>query len=550
LSDEYKITFLGGLGEIGRNCAVVEKDDRLLVIDCGIMFPNPDMLGVDLVLPDFSYILERRDKVEGIVLTHGHEDHVGALSYLLKDVNAQIFGSAFTLEIARGRIEEAGISLHNKLVVVKDGERKAIGPFDVEFIPVTHSVPHGFAIAIHGPFGVILHTGDFKIDLSPVDDRRTDLGRIGQIAKDEQIALLLSDSTNADEPGFTDSESNVGKTLNTIFTSYKDTRIIVACFASHIHRIQQLLDAAVLSGRKVALIGRSMLRSVNIARELGIINVAPGVLVEIEELNRCKPGEICIISTGSQGESMSALTLLASGSNKSITLTDNDLVVLSSHVIPGNEWSVTEVVNNLARKNVEVINSETAEVHASGHARRGELATLLSIANPKCFIPVHGEHRHLLSHANLAMEMGVSPDNIVICEDGDQVLLTKDGIELTDEIPAEYTYVDGIIGDLKEVLRDRRFLSKEGVVVAAVSVLNGEMVAGPEIVSKGWIDQESEELFTKKAKRVIAEAVAYAIADGQVDGDQIKRIIKRNLSKLVYEYSKSRPIIIPLVLTK
>ncbi|MCL5048837.1 MAG: ribonuclease J [Firmicutes bacterium] len=550
MGNEFKITFLGGLGEIGRNCAVVEQNDSLLIIDCGIMFPNLDMPGVDLVLPDFSYILERRDKLAGIVLTHGHEDHVGALSYLLKDVDTKIFGSAFTLEIARSRIEEAGISLHNKLVTVRDGERRAIGPFDVEFIPVTHSVPHGFAVAIHGSFGVILHSGDFKIDLAPVDGRRTDLGRIGQIAKEEGISLLLSDSTNADEPGFTASESSIAKTLNIIFTSHKDSRIIVACFASHIHRIQQLINAAVLSERKVALIGRSMIKGVNIARDLGLLHVPPGVLIELDHIDRYEPGNVCVISTGSQGEPMSALTLLASGSNKNITLSDNDLVVLSSHVIPGNEWSVTEVVNNLAKRTVEVIDSETADVHASGHARRGELATLLNIATPKCFIPVHGEHRHLLSHANLAIDMGVSPENICICEDGDQVVLDEDSIEIVNRIPAPYSYVDGIVGDLQEVLRDRQFLAKEGVVVVAVSLDKRGIVTGPEIVSKGWLHLDGEEEFVEKAGQAIRQAVTYAVAGEAIDAEEIKRIIKRNMSKLVYEHTKRRPLIIPLVLVK
>ncbi len=547
MNKEIKITFLGGLGEIGRNCAVLEKNGRLLILDCGIMFPNPDMPGVDLVLPDFSYILERKDNIDGIVLTHGHEDHVGALPYLLKNVDTRLFGSAFTLETARGRIEEAGISLHDKLVVVKDGERRIIGAFDVEFIPVTHSVPCAFAVAVHTDSGVILHSGDFKIDLSPVDNRKIDLGRIGQIAKEEGITLLLADSTNADKPGFTDSESGVGKVLEAIFMAHADMRVIVACFASHIHRIQQLINASVKSGRKVALVGRSMLRSVSIAKEIGIIDIPGNVLIDIESAGNYQPGEICVISTGSQGEPMSVLTLLASGENKNITLTDNDLVVLSSHVIPGNEWSVAEVMNNLARKNVEVIDSEVAHVHASGHASRGELATLLNIAAPRCFIPVHGERKHLLAHAGLAAEAGVKQENIVICEDGDQVLLEDDSVKIVNKIPAPYVYVDGTIGEMKDVLRDRRFLASDGVVTIAVAVSGEKIVGEPCITSRGWLGAGEEEIFLPQALGVIREAVTYALVAQSADPVEIKRIIKREISKLIYEYTKRRPIVIPMV---
>ncbi len=535
------------MGEIGRNCAVLEKNGRLLILDCGIMFPNPDMPGVDLVLPDFSYILERKDNIDGIVLTHGHEDHVGALPYLLKNVDTRLFGSAFTLETARGRIEEAGISLHDKLVVVKDGERRIIGAFDVEFIPVTHSVPCAFAVAVHTDSGVILHSGDFKIDLSPVDNRKIDLGRIGQIAKEEGITLLLADSTNADKPGFTDSESGVGKVLEAIFMAHADMRVIVACFASHIHRIQQLINASVKSGRKVALVGRSMLRSVSIAKEIGIIDIPGNVLIDIESAGNYQPGEICVISTGSQGEPMSVLTLLASGENKNITLTDNDLVVLSSHVIPGNEWSVAEVMNNLARKNVEVIDSEVAHVHASGHASRGELATLLNIAAPRCFIPVHGERKHLLAHAGLAAEAGVKQENIVICEDGDQVLLEDDSVKIVNKIPAPYVYVDGTIGEMKDVLRDRRFLASDGVVTIAVAVSGEKIVGEPCITSRGWLGAGEEEIFLPQALGVIREAVTYALVAQSADPVEIKRIIKREISKLIYEYTKRRPIVIPMV---
>ncbi len=547
MSEEIKITFLGGLGEIGRNCAVFEQSGRMLVLDCGVMFPNPDMPGVDLVLPDFSYILQHKDQIDGIVLTHGHEDHVGALPYLLRDVDVKLYGSRFALEIARGRIEEAGISLHDRMVAVKDGQRLAIGPFDVEFIPVTHSVPCAFAIAIHTVSGVIFHSGDFKIDLSPVDNRKIDLGRIGQIAKEEGIALLLADSTNADKPGFTDSESSVGSTLGAIFASHPDKRVIVACFASHIHRIQQLANAAAKNGRKVALVGRSMVRTVSIAKEIGILNFPNDLLIDIESAGEYEPGEVCVISTGSQGEPMSVLTLLASGDNKNITLTEHDFVVFSSHVIPGNEWSVAEVMNNLARKNIEVIDSEVAHVHASGHASRGELATLLNIASPRHFIPVHGERKHLLAHAGLAAEAGVEKDNILICEDGDQILLSANGINIVNKIPAPYVYVDGTVGEMKGVLRDRRFLADNGVVAVTVTISGEKIIGDPCISSRGWLGVEEEELFLPKAISVLREVVTYALITKNADVVEIKRIVKREMSKLIYEYTKRRPVVIPMV---
>jgi ribonuclease J len=544
-----RVAFLGGLGEIGRNCAVIEQDGKLVVLDCGVMFPDADMPGVDLVLPDFAYLRDHKDDIEGIVLTHGHEDHVGGLGFLLRDVDVPVYGSALTLGLAKARVEDAGLS-SAKFVTVTDGERRRIGPFDVEFIPVTHSVPNGFATAFHTAQGVILHSGDFKLDMTPVDNRRTDLARIGALANTEGIRLLLADSTNVEEPGHTKSERSVGESLREIFAAHRDHRIIVACFASHIHRIQQLCDAAQQNNRKVALLGRSMLRNVALAKELGLLSVPDQVFVDIDEIDSLQPGQVCVISTGSQGEPMSALSLLASGENRRFVLSDGDVVVLSSHAIPGNEWAVSRVMNGLSRRGAEVIHSGIAYVHESGHAKQGELQTLLALATPEFFIPVHGEYRHLLRHARLAIEMGVDRHNVLLCEDGDKVAMTEEGLEFDGEVPAGYLFVDGIVGDIGQgVLRDRRILAEEGVVVMVLSVneKTGEIISGPEIVTRGWIHAEEGEALIEEARKVVTQSVVDAVASGVFDADTLRRVTRRALGRLVSDRTKRRPMIVPVV---
>ena len=550
MADPVRVAFLGGLGEIGRNCAVIEQSGRLVVLDCGVFFPNVEMPGVDLVLPDFSMLRERAGDVDGIVLSHGHEDHVGAVAYLLREVRAPVYGSAFTLGIARNRLEEANLAAEAKLVVVADGERRRIGPFDVEFIPVTHSVPHGFATAFHTAQGVILHSGDFKLDLTPVDGRRTDLARIGELASTSGIRLLLSDSTNAEEPGFTGSESLVGESLRRIIDTRQGRRIIVACFASHVHRIQQLADAAVASGRKIALLGRSMLKNVALAREQGLLSIPDQAMVDIESVDRLDPGEVCILSTGSQGEPMSALSLMAGGESRWLTVGDGDVVVLSSHAIPGNEWAVAQVMDGLARRGAEVIHAAIAHVHESGHARQGELETLLSIAKPTSFVPVHGEYRHLLAHSRIAIAMGVPADSVLLCEDGDVVELGDEGIDFGPEVPSSYVFVDGISGDVGlGVLRDRRVLAEEGVVVAVVTVdrRSGELLGRPEVVSRGFLDEAGHEDLAAEARSVIEKALEVAAAEGRHDPDGLRRVIRRAIGRLVNEKTRRRPMIVPVV---
>ena len=555
MAEPVRVVFLGGLGEIGRNCAVVEHGDRLCILDCGVMFPDPEMPGVDLVLPDFTYLRENAERVEAVVLTHGHEDHTGGLGFLLREIPAPVYGSALTLGLARSRIDDAGLS-GVELVPVRDGERRQVGPFDLEFIPVTHSVPEGFATAFHTPQGVILHSGDFKLDHTPVDSRRTDLARIGALADGEGIRLLLADSTNAEEPGFTRSERSVGETLRQIFAEHPGRRIVVACFASHLHRIQQLADAAVGNGRRVALLGRSMLRNVAIARELGLLGIPEAALVEVERVDDLDPGAVCVLSTGSQGEPMSALALLAAGENRRLEVREGDVVVLSSHAIPGNEWAVAKVMDGLARRGAEVIHSGVAHVHESGHAKQGELSTLLAVARPQHFVPVHGEYRHLLRHARLAIEMGVAESDVLLCEDGDAVRLDDDGIDFDGQVPAGYLYVDGIVGGVGTgVLRDRRVLAEEGVVVVVVTVdaRSGEVLTGPEIITRGWVHADEAEELLEDARAAVVKALGELVdsgagAGGMPDADALRRTCRRAVGRLVNERTRRRPMIVPVVM--
>ncbi|MBU3688494.1 MAG: ribonuclease J [Acidimicrobiales bacterium mtb01] len=546
-----RVVFLGGLGEIGRNCMAIEQDDSILLIDCGLMFPNADMHGIDLVLPDFTWLRENADRIVGCVATHGHEDHVGGLQFLLRDVSFPVFGSAVTLGLARGRIEEAGLLGATELVTVADNERRMIGPFDVEFIPVTHSVPHAFAVAVHTPQGVILHSGDFKLDLTPVDGRRTDLSRIGAIAAGPGVRLLMCDSTNAEERGHAPSEKTVGAVLRALFHEHRDRRIITASFASHIHRVQQIIDAAVETDRKVATLGRSMQKNVRMARDLGVLTVPDESLIDIEQIDDYPPGRVCVISTGSQGEPMSALSLLARGDNKWLKVGDQDTVILSSHAIPGNEFNVTRVIDGLLRAGADVVHSGLVDVHATGHAQADELKTYYSIVKPEWFVPVHGEYRHLVANARLGELMGIPRSNVLMCEDGDVVELSDDGLNLAGRVPAGYLYVDGIVGDVSHgVLRDRRVLAEEGVVVVVVTVdvESGKVLTGPEIITRGWVYAPEAEDLLDEACDTVAAAVEKALAEGVRDPEGLERDVRRAAGRFVNERTKRRPMIVPVVM--
>jgi ribonuclease J len=558
--------FLGGLGEIGRNCMAIEQgaaddpDRTVILIDCGLMFPDANMHGIDLILPDFTYLRENAARIQALVVTHGHEDHVGAIQYLLRDGDGigdlrdgplPIYGSALALGLARNRIDEAGLTPKTDMRPVADGDVVEIGPLLVEFIPVTHSVPHAHSIAVHTAQGVVLHSGDFKIDLTPVDERRVDLARIGQLAKSPGIRLLMSDSTNAEEAGYAPSESGVGGVLRGLFASQRDRRIITASFASHLHRIQQIASAAIAEGRVVATLGLSMKKNVRLGVELGVLDIPESSLVDIEEIDRYEPGKVCIISTGSQGEPMSALALMARGENRWLKLGEHDTVVLSSHAIPGNEGNVNKVIDGLLRLGAEVVHSGVMDVHATGHAQADDIKTYLSIVNPEWFVPIHGEYRHMVANARLGELMGVPRDRVVLCEDGDVIELTADELRPVGRVPSGYLYVDGIVGDVGQgVLRDRQKLAEEGVVVVVVTVdiQTGKVLVGPEIITRGWVYAPEAEDLLDEACDTVASAVESSLAKGVRDVEALERDVRRAAGKFVSERTKRRPMIVPVVM--
>ncbi len=552
MASSVRIYFLGGLGEIGRNCMVLEQENKLLLIDCGLMFPDADMHGIDLVLPDFTFLIENKDRIVGCVATHGHEDHVGGLQFLLRELEFPIYGSAVTLGLAKNRIEEAGLLNKTQLISVTDGERLNIGPFDVEFLPVTHSVPHAHAIIIHTPQGVIVHSGDFKLDLTPVDNRRTDLARLGELSSTVGIRLLMCDSTNAEEHGHAPSERSVGTVLYQLFHEHRDRRIITASFASHIHRVQQVIEAAMDSGRKVALMGRSMQKNIKLAIDLKIIDVPASVFIDVEQIHDYAPEDVCVISTGSQGEPMSALSLLSRGESKWIRVSEDDTVILSSHAIPGNEGNVNRVIDGLIRAGAKVVHSGVADVHATGHAQADELKTYHSILRPEWFVPVHGEYRHMKAHADLAIVMGAHPDKVIQAADGDVLELSDDGLKFVDKIPAHYLFVDGIVGDVGHgVLRDRRVLAEEGVVVivATVDAQAHKVITGPEIITRGWVHAPEADDLLDEAEAHIEKALVKALDDGVNDIESLEREVRRAAGKFVNERTKRRPMIVPVVMT-
>jgi ribonuclease J len=562
--DSVRISFLGGLGEIGRNCMAVEQgtgaDRAIMLIDCGLMFPNADMHGIDLVLPDFAYLRDNANSIVALVATHGHEDHVGGIQFLLRDHDGighlrdkplPIYGAALTLGLARNRIEEAGLLGRCDMRTVTDNETVEIGPFSVEFIPVTHSVPHAHAIAVHTDQGIVLHSGDWKLDLTPVDKRTTDLGRLGQLTAGAGVRLLMGDSTNAEEPGYAPSETTVGAVLRALFADHRDRRIITASFASHLHRIQQIADAAIADGRKVATLGLSMKKNVRLGRDLKVIDIPESSLVDIDDIDDYEPGQICVISTGSQGEPMSALSLLARGENRFVKLGEHDTVILSSHAIPGNESAVNKVIDGLLRRGAEVIHSGILDVHATGHAQADEIKTYLSLVQPEWFVPIHGEFRHMVANARLGETMGMPHDRVMLCEDGDVIELSDGGLQQVGRVPSGYVYVDGIVGDVGQgVIRDRRVLGEEGVVVVVVTVdmQTGKVLTGPDIITRGWVyAPEAEDLLDEACDRVSA-AVESALKNGERDVEALERDVRRTAGKFVNERTKRRPMIVPVVM--
>jgi len=543
-----RVAFLGGLGEIGRNCAVVELDGARLLIDCGLAFPDADQPGVDIILPDFAWLAEEPERVVGVVLTHAHEDHMGALPYFLRDFDVPVYGTRLSLAMLAAKLEEH--ELAPSLVEVAPGDRTTIGPFDLELFAMSHSIPDGVAVALRTPAGTIVHTGDFKMDLTPIDGRPTDLGGLARLAPDG-IELLLSDSTNADQGGFIAAEVEVGRALDEIFAAAR-RRIVVACFASHVHRVQQVLDAAARLDRKVALVGRSMIRNMRVAGDLGYLRVPPGLLVPVEDLNRLDPARTVVVCTGSQGEPYSALTLMAARDHKWVRIEPADTVVLSSSLIPGNEAAVYRTINDLARLGADVYHKGNARVHVSGHAAQGELTLLLTTLRPRNFLPVHGEYRHLAQHARLADAVGVPRERILVCEDGDVVELAGGVASIVGQVRAGMVFVDGLgVGDVGDaVLRDRRKLGGEGFVhvVATIESQTGKVLAGPDIVTRGFVYEPESGDLIEEAKARVLDALERSAADGVVDPMIIKQHMRSAASALFKERTQRRPVIIPTVM--
>lgn len=537
------VTFLGGLGEVGRNCTCVEVDGKLLLIDFGVMFPDATMPGVDVILPNTEWLRERAGDIVGLVITHGHEDHVGGVPYFLRELEAPLFGSALTMGVAGHKVSEARLEGRTSLNVLADGERRAIGPFDVEVLPITHSVPQSLAVVLHTPQGVLVHTGDFKIDHTPVDDRLTDLGRIGALASEPGIRLLMADSTNADSPGHSDSESVMGQTFRRMFPEMRGRRLIVSCFASHLHRVQQIVDVAIEEGREIFPLGRSMVNNIRIAKELGVLDLPDRYLRPIDEVADADPGRVCVICTGSQGEPNAALSLLARGEHSDLTLGSGDAIVLSSHPIPGNEIPVYRIIDRLTRRGCEVIHDGYEHVHTTGHAKRDELRLLQSIARPEWFVPIEGEYRMLQRHADLATDMGLDAERVIVAVDGEQLEISYWGIRCSGRIPATYRYVDGLLDDLgPAVLEERRALSTGGYVSVTVVVSKKDRarLAPPEITTQGWVDVDKSADVLGLLEIEVTDAVDRALGS-DTDLSDLERLLRRAAGRFVGNRTRRRP---------
>ncbi len=540
---------LGGLGEIGKNMTAFRYENDLILIDAGLMFPEDDMLGIDLVIPDITYLIENQDKLKGIFLTHGHEDHIGALPFILKQLDVPVYGTALTLGILEGRLEEAGVSTAN-LNVVKSGDRVRAGAFKLEFMRVNHSIPDAIGMAIHTPVGLIVHTGDFKIDQTPVDGQVMELNRFAEYG-DRGVLLMMADSTNAERPGYTQSEKFVGETFDNEFR-YAKNRIIVATFSSNVHRIQQICDAAVRYGRKVAVMGRSMVNVVNISLKLNYLNVPEGVLIDIDEIRNYTNDKIVVICTGSQGEPMSALTRMSMGENRKVQIVPGDTVIISAAPIPGNEKMVSNTINHLYMLGAEVVYEKANGVHVSGHASQEELKIMHNLVRPKFFMPVHGEYRHLVKHARLAESLGMDHKNIVIAENGAVVELTRDKICTNGKIVAGNVLIDGLgVGDVGNiVLRDRRQLSQDGIMIVVVGVdgATNQIVSGPDIVSRGFVYVREAEDLMGEARDKVQVALDKCEENNNTEWSALKTAIRDSLGRFLFEKTRRRPMIIPIIM--
>ena len=546
-----KVSFLGGLNEVGKNMTLFEYGEDMFLVDCGLAFPDQDMLGVDLVLPDFTYVERNADRIRGIVITHGHEDHIGGLPYLLKVLNVPVYGTNLTIGLIQGKLREHGLLNSATLNVIKPGDVITLGGFTVEAIHVNHSIPDALGLAIRCEGGTIVHTGDFKIDTTPIDGGMMDLGRLAEIGQ-EGVLCLMSDSTNAERPGFTESERKVGESFETLFRKAGNNRIIVATFSSNIHRVQQIRNGAASLGRKVALVGRSLENVVSISAELGYLNVPEGIVIDINMINRYPADKLVIITTGSQGEPMSALTRMAFSDHRKVEIHPNDYVIISATPIPGNEKTVSRVVNELMKLGADVVYEKMYEVHVSGHACQEELKMIMGIVKPKYFIPVHGELKHLRKHAGLALSMGIPKENILIADNGRVAEISKKALRCTSTVPAGRVFVDGYgVGDVGSVvLRDRKHLAQDGLVIVAVCIdrESGMIVSGPDVVTRGFVYvKESEELINA-AREVAVEAIEAQTDGGYFDWNSIKASLRDEISHLMYERTKRSPMILPVIM--
>ncbi len=546
-----KVSFLGGLNEVGKNMTLFEYGEDMFLVDCGLAFPDQDMLGVDLVLPDFTYVERNADRIRGIVITHGHEDHIGGLPYLLKVLNVPVYGTKLTIGLIQGKLREHGLLNSATLNVIKPGDVITLGGFTVEAIHVNHSIPDALGLAIRCEGGTIVHTGDFKIDTTPIDGGMMDLGRLAEIGQ-EGVLCLMSDSTNAERPGFTESERKVGESFETLFRKAGNNRIIVATFSSNIHRVQQIMNVAASLGRKVALVGRSLENVVSISAELGYLNIPEGIVIDINMINRYPADKLVIITTGSQGEPMSALTRMAFSDHRKVEIHPNDYVIISATPIPGNEKTVSRVVNELMKLGADVVYEKMYEVHVSGHACQEELKMIMGIVKPKYFIPVHGGLKHLRKHAGLALSMGIPKENILIADNGRVAEISKKALRCTSTVPAGRVFVDGYgVGDVGSVvLRDRKHLAQDGLVIVAVCIdrESGMIVSGPDVVTRGFVYvKESEELINA-AREVAVEAIEAQTDGGYFDWNSIKASLRDEISHLMYERTKRSPMILPVIM--
>ena len=551
LKKPLRIIPLGGLGEIGKNITLYEYDGDMFLVDCGMSFPDEDMPGIDIVIPDFTYILENKDKIKGMVVTHGHEDHIGAIPYLLRNFNLPIYATRLTVGLIEGKLKEHKLLESAKLITVKAGEKIELGKFQVEFIHVNHSIPDAVGFAISCGAGRVIHTGDFKIDTTPIDDYVIDMGKFAEYGS-KGVLALLADSTNAERPGYTASERLVGGSFSNLFKKAEGHRIIVATFSSNIHRIQQIIDEAAKCSRRVAVSGRSMLNVVNVAAQLGYLKVPENVLIDVSEINNYMPGEIVVVTTGSQGEPLSALHRVAFSDHRQIEIIPGDMIIISATPIPGNEKLVGKVINELMKRGANVVYESMYDVHVSGHACQEELKLMMSIIKPKYFIPLHGEQKHLYKHALLAEQMGISKENIMLSSNGSVIEVSSKEIKCSETVPAGRVLVDGLgVGDVGSiVLRDRKHLADDGIIVVALSIdrYTREVVSGPDVVSRGFVYvRESEELMNE-IRELVCDILEKCYIHNVRDYNTIKTRIKDGVSKFLFIRTKRSPMILPVIM--